>query len=266
MYQNVIVPNDGTLEGRSALAPAGDLAWRCGARVVNVSNTELSDKSSKAAVKGHAIAQSAADVEFWVDLENDLPVAVLAAAQYRTNPIYCVPSPPTRGLLGRRKGVLAPLAAEVATRAEAAVVVVGPVVDIARGLPMTELVAVLDGRDGSDELVVLAEQWAQLFKLRLVLTAVAGPGSIDNRASQQQYLDQRADARRAPGGVGVELVQGDDAVGGLVDLLAEHENCLAMLPPTPVGTAPGALAIDVISRSPRAVVLPRGLIPETPIG
>ncbi|MGZ4694514.1 MAG: hypothetical protein ACXWA3_12900, partial [Acidimicrobiales bacterium] len=59
---------------------------------------------------------------------------------------------------------------------------------------------------------------------------------------------------------------GDDAVGGLVDLLAEHENCLAMLPPTPVGTAPGALAIDVISRSPRAVVLPRGLIPETPIG
>ena len=72
VYQNVIVPNDGTLEGRSALAPAADLAWRCGARVVNVSNTEVSDKSSKAAVKGHAMAQSAADVEFWVDLENDL--------------------------------------------------------------------------------------------------------------------------------------------------------------------------------------------------
>ncbi|MGZ4683250.1 MAG: hypothetical protein ACXV8G_12390 [Acidimicrobiales bacterium] len=200
MYQNVIVPNDGTLEGRSALAPAADLAWRCGARVVNVSNTELSDKSSKAAVKGHAIAQSAADVEFWVDLENDLPVAVLAAAQYRTNPIYCVPSPPTRGLLGRRKGVLAPLAAEVATRAEAAVVVVGPVVDIARGLPMTELVAVLDGRDGSDELVVLAEQWAQLFKLRLVLTAVAGPGSIDTaRASSSTSTSAPMPAGRPAG-------------------------------------------------------------------
>jgi len=38
-----------------------------------------------------------------------------------------------------------------------------------------------------------------------------------------------------------------------------------MMPPTPVGTAPDALAVEVISRSRRAVVLPRGLIPETPI-
>ncbi len=131
---------------------------------------------------------------------------------------------------------------------------------------MTELVAVLDGREGSDELVTLAEQWAQLFKLRLVLTAVAPPGAIDDRASQQQYLEQRADGRQAPGGVGVELVQGDDAVGGLVELLAEHEDGVAMLPPTPPGTAPDALAVEVISRSRRAVVLPRGMIPETPIG
>ena len=93
MYQNVIVPNDGTLEGRIALAPAADLAWRCGARVVHVSNTEVSDKSSKAVVKGHAMAQSAADAEFWVDLENDLPDAVLKAATYRLNPIFCVASP-----------------------------------------------------------------------------------------------------------------------------------------------------------------------------
>src|SRR6185436_16784588 len=231
VYQNVIVPSDGTLEGRSALAPAADLAWRCGARVVNVSNTDLSDKSSKAAVKGHAIAQSAADVEFWVDLENDLPVAALAAAQYRANPIFCVPSPTPRGRLGRRRNALAPVALEVATRAEAAVVVIGPVVDVARGLPMTEIVAVLDGLDGSDELVVLAEQWAQVFKLRLVLTAVAGPGSVDNRATQQHYLEQRAAGRQAPGGVDVELVQGDDAVAGLAELLTEHENCIAMMPP-----------------------------------
>ncbi len=267
MYQNVIVPSDGTLEGRSALAPAADLAWRCGARVVNVANTEVSDKSSKAVVKGHAMAQSAADVEFWVDLENDLATAVLAAATYRSNPVFCIPSPPpSRGLLGRRKAALSPLAIEVATRADAAVVMIGPGVEISRGLPMTELVAVLDGGPGSDELAAQAEQWAQLFKLRLVLTAVAAQGAIDDRSSQQQYLEQRADQRSAPGGVGVELVKGDDAVGGLVDLLLGHENCLAMLSPTPEGTAPSALAADVICRSPRAVVLPRGMIPETPIG
>ncbi len=71
---------------------------------------------------------------------------------------------------------------------------------------------------------------------------------------------------RAPGGVGVELVQGDDAIDGLIELLGDHDNALVMLPPTPIGTAPSALATDVISRSPRAVILPRGMIPETPIG
>jgi hypothetical protein len=265
VYQNVIVPNDGTLEGRVALAPASDLAWRCGARVVNVSNTEVSDKSSKQAVKGHAIQQSASDVEFWVDLENDLATAVLSAAEYRSNPIFCVPSVgSSRSRIGRRRSGLSPLAAEVVTRAEVGAVVVGPQTDLSRGLPMTELIAVLDGTDASDELIDLAEQWAQLFKLRLVLTAVGGPGSVVDRTTQQLYLDQRADNVTAPGGVGIELAAGDDAWSGLVDLLVEHEDALAMLPPTPVGTPPGALAVELIGRSPRAVVLPRGPIPETP--
>ena len=76
---------------------------------------------------------------------------------------------------------------------------IGPAVEISRGLPMTELVAVLDGGAGSDELVAQAEQWAQLFKLRLVLTAVAAQGAIDDRSSQQQYLDQRADQPQRSG-------------------------------------------------------------------
>jgi len=265
VYLNVIVPNDGTLEGRSVLAPAADLAWRCGARIVNVSNTDLSDKSSKATVKGHAMAQSAADVEFWIDLENPLPSAVLEAAAYRPNPIICAASPAPRGRRGRKHPALTPLTVELATKADSSVVVIGPAAETDRGLPMTEVIAVLDGSEGADELVDLAEQWAQLFKLRLVLTALAGPGSVDNRSTQQLYLDQRADHRSAPGGVGIELVQGDDPVSGLVDLLTTHENAVAMLAPTAPGTAPNAMATEIICRSRRAIVLPRGPIPETPI-
>jgi hypothetical protein len=265
VYQNVIVPNDGTLEGRIALAPAGDLAWRCGARVVHVSNTDVSDKASKAVVKGHAIAQSAADAEFWIDLERPLAQASLEAAAYRSNPIFCVPSPSSKSRFGRRKAGLSSLAVDLATKAGVSVMVIGPAVEISRGLPMTEVIAVLDGGAGSDELVDLAEQWAQQFKLRLVLTAVAGPGAVDNRSTQQQYLEQRSHHRSAPGGVGIELVQGDDSLGGLIQMLTEHEDAVAMLPPTAVGSAPSALAVEVITRSPRAIVLPRGQIPESPI-
>ena len=44
MYQHVIVPFDGGLEARAALAPASDLAWRCGAKVVVVSTTAIDDE------------------------------------------------------------------------------------------------------------------------------------------------------------------------------------------------------------------------------
>ena len=55
MYENVIVPFDSTPAGRTALAPAGDLAWRCGGRVVTVTNTEASDNAPNAARKNRAI-------------------------------------------------------------------------------------------------------------------------------------------------------------------------------------------------------------------
>ena len=82
MYQNVIVPNDGTPDARLALAPATDIAWRCGAKTVVVSNTAATDKDSKAAVKLQAMAKSEKEVELWVDLEHRLPEAVLQAAAH----------------------------------------------------------------------------------------------------------------------------------------------------------------------------------------
>ena len=118
------------------------------------------------------------------------------------------------------------MAIDLATRAGAAVVVISSSVDLARGLPMTELVAVLDGGPGCDELVSQAEQWAQLFKLRLVLTAVAAQGpSTTARASSN--TSNREPIRSAPGGVGVELVRGTTVAG--LRLLAGDE---VVMPPT----------------------------------
>ena len=48
---DVIVPNDRSREGRIVFAPAADLAWRCGAKVVNVSNTDVNNRSAQAVVK-----------------------------------------------------------------------------------------------------------------------------------------------------------------------------------------------------------------------
>ena len=67
MYQHVIVPFDGTLEARAVLAPAADLAWRCGAKVVIVSTTAIDDDVVQDLLKSQAIAKSGADIDFWVD-------------------------------------------------------------------------------------------------------------------------------------------------------------------------------------------------------
>ncbi len=258
VYQNVIVPNDRSLEGRIVFAPAADLAWRCGARVVNVSNTDVSDRSSKAAVKQHAISQSAADVEFWVDLEHPLADATLTAASFRPDPIICVASPPAGPkLLGRGRNALSSVVAQLAERADVPVVVVGPVADTSRGLPMTEVVVVLDGSPESAAMLGSAAEWARIFKLRMIFTALSGRDGLRERSDVQQYLDAQAHSVTAAGGVGVELLQGSGSVADLITMLAGHEDAVVMLSPGPAGSSLSKVGTETILTSPRAVVLMR---------
>ena len=100
VYENVIVPFDGTGTGRTALAPAADLAWRCGARIVIVNNTDASDKASREAIKGKAMTLSGADVDFWVDLDHSLGVALVEAAKFRGRPILCISVKGKQGVNG----------------------------------------------------------------------------------------------------------------------------------------------------------------------
>ena len=90
VYENVIVPFDGTQPGRAALAPAADLAWRCGARIVIVNNTEVSDTASRSALKTRAMSMSGSDVDFWVDVHHDLGEALVEASKFRSNPMICI--------------------------------------------------------------------------------------------------------------------------------------------------------------------------------
>ena len=92
MYQHVIVPFDGTIESRAALAPAADLAWRCGAKVVVVTTTAIEDDAANYVIKSHAIAKSGADVNFWVDPNVEPADALLEATRFRSDPLICLAS------------------------------------------------------------------------------------------------------------------------------------------------------------------------------
>lgn len=258
MYQNVIVPNDGTPDARLALAPATDIAWRCGAKTVVVSNTAATDKDSKAAVKLQAMAKSEKEVELWVDLEHRLPEAVLQAAAHREDALFCLATPRTQtGLPGRRRPSVGSVLPELVARGTQPIVVIGPRVSTAQGLPMTEVLLVLDGTPESDALLDVAAAWASTFRLGMTLTMVPAPGVEMARPEIQQYLDLRAELADSATGVGVELVGDDGGIDGLVSLLEDRDSTAVMMSPGPADVGLSRLAESVILHAPRVVVLAR---------
>lgn len=261
MYENVIVAYDGSLTGRAVLAPAADLAWRCDARLVMVSNTEAAEKSSRGSLKSVAQQRSGADIDFWVDTNSSVGRALLDAAAHRKDPIICLSAHGRSGGL-LRKPSLPPVAEEVLSSATCPVLVIGPKTDTSRGLPMTELALALDGSSSAEGMLPLAVAWARSMRLRLLLVGVVpdqGGGSHDN---EQAYLDSHVDRVRSDvPEVASVLVAAPDPASGLVRFLEEHEDAvLAMSTHGRSGSHRGplgAVAADVVNRSPRAILLAR---------
>ena len=260
VYENVIVPFDGTNEGRVGLAVAGDLAWRSGAKVVIVNNTDASGRSTKDALKSRAMSLSGADVDFWVDTDHTLPQALIAAAEYRSAPVICLSTKGRGSSLFSKRWTLPPLAEEVLREADAPVLVVGPNADTSRGLPMTEIVVATDGSTESEQILPLAAQWAQDFKLRLLLIGVV-PAEKQDDSGELTYLASLIDAVRGDlRGAQFELLRAPDPVAGIVGYLKEHEDAvLAMCTHGRGGRREGlgSVATKLVERSPRAILFKR---------
>jgi nucleotide-binding universal stress UspA family protein len=259
VFENVIVPFDGTQHGRAALGPAADLAWRCGAQIVIVNNSEVSDSASREAVKAKARSMSGADVDFWVDVNHSLGGALLEAAKIRPNSMICLAVTGKPGL--RKKFSLTPVAESVFRGVEVPVMVVGPATDVSRGLPMAEIVASLDGSAASERVLTVAAEWARTMKLRLVLVGVVAETSEGPHAGEIDYLRGHIDALHADlPHVSFELLSAADPVSGLVDYMGTRPEavlCMSSQGRTGGHNLVGNVALGVINRNPRATVVVR---------
>ncbi|MCX7621377.1 MAG: universal stress protein [Acidimicrobiales bacterium] len=261
MYENVIVPFDGTQPGRAALAPAADLAWRSGARVVIVNNTDASDRASRDALKSRAMSLSGADVDFWVDLDHSLGVALVEAAKFRSKPIICISVKGKQGGLFGKRWTLPQLGEDVLRQSPVPVLVIGPETDTSRGLPMSEIVVSTDGSSASEQIIPLAVDWAAAFKLRFILVGVVHQDSTDNKG-ELDYLARHVDAVRGKvPEARFELLRATDPASGLIEFLDEHDDAvIAMSTHGRSGvsrSALGTVALKVVAHSKRAVLLQR---------
>lgn len=261
VYENVIVPFDGTTPGRAALAPAADLAWRCGARIVIVNNTEVQDVASRAALKTRAMSMSGADVDFWVDVHHDLGDALVEASKFRSKPVVCIALKTKAGL--RKRFSLTPLAEQVFKGCEVPIMVIGPNTDTSRGLPMNEVVASLDGSAASEQILRLAVDWARSMKLKLIIVGVVADSTPGPHTGELDYLKAHAAAARSqvPDTV-FELISAPDPIIGLSDFMDKHEDgvlCMSTHGRSSSKALVGSVALGVIGRSKRATLLVKPL-------
>jgi nucleotide-binding universal stress UspA family protein len=264
MYQNVIVPFDGSLPARAALAPAADLAWRCGGRVVIVNNTEASDAASRDALKSRAMSMSGADVDFWVDVGGSVGHALVEAARFRDDPIICIPVRSKTGGL-RRKPVVSAVAAEVLRESPVPVLVIGPETDVSRGLTMGEVVVALDGSAASEMALPTAVELAGGLKARVTLVGVVreGAGGEAGHEAEAAYLRGHRERMASEGGLdaGYELIEAVDPATGLIDRLARDDDAIVVMSThgrSGVDDKPlGGVAQGVLLRSPRPMLFVR---------
>jgi nucleotide-binding universal stress UspA family protein len=259
VYDTVIVPFDGAQPGRAALSPATDLAWRCGARVVIVNNTDASDQGARNSLKSRAMSMSSADVDFWVDINRDLGESLLEATRYRPNPLIAITMKNKPGL--RKRFSLTPVAEHVLRLAEVPVLVVGPNTEIDQGLPMTEVVASLDGSPASEQILGLAAYWAHNMSVRLTLVGVVAETSPGPHTGEIEYLESHAEAlRHHVPDTSYELLSSSDPVTGLVEYMRTRDDavlCMSTHGRTGGRGLIGNVALGVIGGNPRATVLAR---------
>ncbi len=260
MYDNLIVPYDGSSAGRSVLGPAKDLAWRCGARTVIVSNSDASEKASRRALKRKAKSLSGTDTDFWIDHDRSLADAVLAAVEHRSNPLVCLSVRP-RGSIVARRVMLDFAAARILVLSEVPVMVVGPEADVTMGLPMTELVVSLDGSPESEEVLALAGRWARELRMALIVLGVSRTPA-DRSRSERRYLEDRL--ALLPSGIvssRAHLIEGDDPGSSICGFLQEHPGALMMMSThgrSGVDDDPlGSVAQSVMLHASRPVVFQR---------
>ena len=257
VYDNVIVPFDGTQPGRAALAPAADLAWRCGAHIVIVNNSEVSDTSSRASLKTKAMSMSGAEVDFWVDVHHELGEALVEATKFRPNSMICLAMKTKPGM--RKRFMLTPLAEQVFEGTEVPVMVIGPNTDTSRGLPLLQLVASLDGSPASEAILPLVTDWARTMKLKVILVGVVADSTPGPHSGEIEYLKGHAVALQAKvPNTSYELISAADPITGLVDFVRQREDsvlCMSTHGRSGGKHLLGTVALGVLGRSARAVVM-----------
>ena len=166
--QHILAPLDGSDVALRGAVVARTLGARLGASLTLVGIATRG--GDRGALERHLEEAAGGAAETLVIDADDIAAAILAAAGTLTEPIVCMAS---HGR-GRTAAVFGSVTSEVAARARAPMVVVGPHVAGDHTLA-GRLIVCVDGSEASETVVPVAASWAAALNLGLSIVTVAEP-------------------------------------------------------------------------------------------
>lgn len=265
MFENVIVPIDGSELADAALGPAAELARRLDAKLVLLQAVHPDDVDlARTELSQRAEALDVPDAELVLDPLNGPVGALRDAVDARAGAVVCMT---THGRGGLGRALFGSVAEEALREVGGPFVLVGPAAAPDATVPGPVLVP-LDGSHRSESILPLAAEWAAALGVGIWIVTVSDPsdaasvGEAGGDLVEEAYVERVAGAmpREVPS-VDWDVLHGSDPAEEIVRFAARRGcSTIALATHGRTGLArvvAGSVATQVVHDHPGLVLVTR---------
>jgi len=210
LYDQIIVPFDGTKEASAASQIGADLSTLFQAPVVLLTSARTDQPHDVAALKARAMHMTTDTVEVWVDSETTPSRAVARAAEHRPNALVVMASHARTGV---RRALFGSLAEDVLDTVDTPVLALGPACALRDPADLRQVVLCVDGSATAQAALTLAASWASALGLRCLLLHVRTPS--DDPEEQFDFAPLVNTLRGVCDDIETEVVDAPDVAKGI---------------------------------------------------
>lgn len=265
LYDQIIVPFDGTKEAGAAAQIGADLSALFGAPMLLLTSARTDQPRDVVLLKERAMSMSTDAVEVWVESETTPGRAVASVAAHRSNALVVMAS---HGRTGVRRALFGSVAEDVVRAVDTPVLVLGPQCLLRDPVDLRQVVVAVDATDTAQAVLPLAATWADALGLRCLLLHVAKPprekGLPSDPADAFDFAPLVATLRGVCDDIGTQVVHADDVAEGLAQVVDTTAASVVMM--ATHGRhgldrfTHGSVTADVIRSSTVPVLVQRGAV------
>jgi len=178
LYDQIIVPFDGTREASAAAQIGADLSTLFDAPLLLLTSARTDQPHDLAQLKERAVDMTTDTVEVWVDSGSTPSAAVAAAVAHRENALVVMASHARTGV---RRALFGSLVEDVLGAVDTPVLALGPRCDLRDPVDLRQAVLCVDASATAEAALTLAAAWTSALRLRALLLHVRVPDRGSDR-------------------------------------------------------------------------------------